>query len=63
MYEYAEVIFCPYSYIIDPSKASSYRKHPYSNRHLVVRKLMDIDVKDNIIILDEGISPLTGASH
>ncbi|KAI8327937.1 hypothetical protein EDC96DRAFT_453025, partial [Choanephora cucurbitarum] len=38
MYEFAEVIFCPYNYIIDP----------------VIRKALDIQLKDNIVILDEA---------
>ncbi|KAI8356641.1 helicase C-terminal domain-containing protein [Blakeslea trispora] len=38
MYEFAEVVFCPYNYIIDP----------------VIRKALDIQLKDNIVILDEA---------
>lgn len=40
LYEGAEVIFCPYNYIIDP----------------VIRKILDINLKESIIILDEGKS-------
>lgn len=38
LYEGAEVIFCPYNYIIDP----------------VIRKILDINLKDSIVILDEA---------
>ncbi len=38
LYEGAEVIFAPYNYIIDP----------------VIRKVLDINLKNSIIILDEG---------
>ncbi|CAO3697444.1 unnamed protein product [Rhizopus microsporus] len=38
MYEVAEVIFCPYNYILDP----------------VIRQLMDINLEGSIIILDEA---------
>ncbi|KAI3745620.1 hypothetical protein L6452_08021 [Arctium lappa] len=38
MAEVAEIVFCPYSYIINPQ----------------IRKAMDISVKGNIIILDEA---------
>ncbi|CAO3637615.1 unnamed protein product [Mucor hiemalis] len=38
IYEGAEVIFCPYNYIIDP----------------IIRKIMDINLKDSIVILDEA---------
>jgi Rad3-related DNA helicase len=39
LYEGAEVIFCPYNYIIDP----------------IIRKILDINLKDSIVILDEGM--------
>lgn len=38
LYEGAEVIFCPYNYIIDP----------------VIRKILDIRLKSSIVILDEA---------
>ncbi|KAL0140560.1 hypothetical protein V8B55DRAFT_1447814 [Mucor lusitanicus] len=38
LYEGAEVIFCPYNYIIDP----------------VIRKILDINLKNSIVILDEA---------
>ncbi|RCH91609.1 Fanconi anemia group J protein, partial [Rhizopus stolonifer] len=38
IYEFAEVVFCPYNYIIDP----------------VIRASMDIHLKDSIVILDEA---------
>lgn len=38
LYEGAEIIFCPYNYIIDP----------------VIRKILDIDLKNSIVILDEA---------
>lgn len=38
LYESAEVIFCPYNYILDP----------------VIRKLLDINLKESIVILDEA---------
>jgi Fanconi anemia group J protein len=34
----AEIVFCPYSYLLDP----------------FIRKRMDIDLTDSIIILDEA---------
>jgi Fanconi anemia group J protein len=36
--ESAEIVFCPYSYIIDPT----------------IRSAMDIDLKDAIVIIDEA---------
>lgn len=38
LYEGAEVIFCPYNYIIDP----------------IIRKILDINLKNSIVILDEA---------
>ncbi|KAI8974372.1 hypothetical protein BDB01DRAFT_844883 [Pilobolus umbonatus] len=38
LYDQAEVVFCPYNYILDP----------------VIRKILDIKLKDSIIILDEA---------
>ncbi|KAI7884155.1 uncharacterized protein EV154DRAFT_428012 [Mucor mucedo] len=38
IYEGAEVVFCPYNYIIDP----------------LIRKVLDINLKESIIILDEA---------
>lgn len=40
LFEDAEVIFCPYNYIIDPT----------------IRIAMDINLKDSIIVLDEGLT-------
>lgn len=38
MADHAELVFCPYSYIIDP----------------VVRRAMEVDITGAIIILDEA---------
>lgn len=38
MAEVADIVFCPYSYIVNPQ----------------IRKAMEINVKGNIIILDEA---------
>lgn len=38
LYDGAELIFCPYNYIIDP----------------VIRNILDINLKDSIVILDEA---------
>lgn len=38
MAEEAQVVFCPYSYVINP----------------VVRKAMDVDIKGSILIIDEA---------
>ncbi|KAG0741654.1 hypothetical protein G6F23_007418 [Rhizopus arrhizus] len=38
LYESAAIVFCPYNYILNP----------------VIRKLLDINLKDSIIILDEA---------
>lgn len=38
MAEEAQLVFCPYSYIINPT----------------VRRAMDIDIKGSIVILDEA---------
>lgn len=38
MAEEAQVVFCPYSYVINP----------------VVRRAMDVDIKGSILIIDEA---------
>ncbi|KAI8388666.1 uncharacterized protein BYT42DRAFT_491310 [Radiomyces spectabilis] len=38
LYEHAELVFCPYNYIIDPN----------------IRSALDIDLENNIVIIDEA---------
>ena len=44
--ENAEIIFCPYNYLLHPSN--------YHFRILGIRKSLNIKLENNIVILDEG---------